>query len=281
MQQGTAQTREQKQAEELAASDSGRSEALPVVRIHDVALHAISEARCVQWIVNALDAGHGGWVVTANLDHLRRFSGNNDYTELCRDATLVVADGMPLIWASKLQGTPLPERVAGSNLISSLSAAAAAQGRSIYLLGGAEGTAKAAAEVLTRRHSTLRVCGTCCPTISLENGGDSLSVIVENLSRSKPDIVYVALGSPKQEVLIDRLRDRFPEIWWLGVGNSFSLLCGHIPRAPLWAQRVGLEWLHRLIQEPRRLWRRYIIDGCPFAVRLIIGAAWQRLRSAC
>jgi N-acetylglucosaminyldiphosphoundecaprenol N-acetyl-beta-D-mannosaminyltransferase len=186
---------------------------------------------------------------------------------------------MPLIWASKLQGTPLPERVAGSNLISSLSAAAAERGRGIYLLGGATGTAEAAADVLSQRYPKLRVCGTCCPTIDFEDGADGVAAVTENLRQAKPDIVYVALGSPKQEVLIDRLRDQLPGAWWLGVGNSFSFLCGHVHRAPLGVQRAGFEWLHRLIQEPRRLGRRYLIDGCPFAVKLLVGAAIQRLKS--
>jgi len=272
--------RDTRSASTLAEKEPNRPDPLPVIRVHGVALHAISESRCVQWVVDALEVGRGGWVVTANLDHLRRLVGDAEYTSRCRDATLVVADGMPLIWASKLQGTPLPERVAGSNLISSLSAAAADRGRSIYLLGGATGTAEAAAGVLSKRHPKLRVCGTCCPTIDdIENGADSVAAITDDLRQSNPDIVYVALGSPKQEVLIDRLRDQLPGTWWLGVGNSFSFLCGHVHRAPLWVQRTGFEWLHRLIQEPRRLGRRYLVDGCPFAVRVLFGAAIQRLKS--
>ena len=263
----------------LVAQEPARPDSLPLVRVSGVALHAISESRCVRWVIDALGEGQGGWVVTANLDHLRRLLTDADYASLCRDATLMVADGMPLIWASRLQGTPLPERVAGSNLISSLSAAAAERGRSIYLLGGAPGTAEAAAQVLKHQMPKLRVCGTSCPTISPENQTSSVAELAEELRLLNPDIVYVALGSPKQEILIQDLRDRLPRTWWLGVGNSFSFLCGHVHRAPIWVQRVGFEWLHRLVQEPRRLGRRYLLDGCPFAVRLLFGAALRRIRS--
>lgn len=100
-----------------------------------------------------------------------------------------------------------------------------------------------------------------------------MSVIIQALSDSKPDIVYVALGSPKQEKLIARLRPVLPDAWWIGVGNSFSFLAGHVKRAPVWMQRTGLEWVHRLLQEPRRLFRRYLIVGVPFAASMLSRSA--------
>ena len=131
----------------------------PVVRLGVAHLHAITEAQCVDSILKSLRTGYGGWVVAVNLDQLRLFTREPWYAALCAQARLVVADGMPLVWASHLQGTPLPERVAGSNLISSLTAAAAQEGRSIFLLGGNPGTAAAAALMLRQRHPTLRVAG--------------------------------------------------------------------------------------------------------------------------
>ena len=247
------------------------------MRLAGVELHALTEAQCVEHLIDESSAGRGGWVVTANLDHLRRLVHDRSYAQLCAEASVVVADGMPLVWASRIQGTPLPERVAGSSLISTLSAAAAAADRSVYLLGGDPGTADAAANVLRQRDPRLRVAGTHFPPIGFDQDPARVTRIGNMLAQTKPDIVFVALGSPKQERLICTLRSRLPGAWWLGVGISFSFLCGQVRRAPGWMQRGGLEWVHRLAQEPNRLFRRYLVDGSPFAARLLAGAALQRI----
>jgi N-acetylglucosaminyldiphosphoundecaprenol N-acetyl-beta-D-mannosaminyltransferase len=243
--------------------------AVPAVELAGVRLHAINEADTVRVILDEVEAGRGGVVVTPNLDHLRRCLTDPHFEALVAEADLVVADGMPLVWASRAQGTPLPERVAGSNLISSLSESAARRGRSVFMLGGAPGTAAGAAKVLQNRFPGLKVAGTYCPPIGFEQNKRIMGELRDVLAASGADIVYVALGSPKQERLIALLRAALPSAWWLGVGNSFSFLCGHVRRAPRWMQRVGLEWLHRLCQEPRRLFRRYIIVGVPFGMRLM------------
>jgi N-acetylglucosaminyldiphosphoundecaprenol N-acetyl-beta-D-mannosaminyltransferase len=250
-------------------------ELLPTIRLHGVRLHAISERRTIEHILDELDAGRGGAVVTPNLDHLRRCTRDLSFGALVHEANLVVADGMPLIWASRLQGTPLPQRVAGSDLISSLSAVAANRGRSIYLLGGVPGTAKGAAEVLRKSSPNLKVTGWHCPPVGFENDPAEMNQIISKLVEAQPDIVYVALGSPKQEYLINRIRQVLPKAWWLGVGISFSFLCGDVKRAPRWLQKIGLEWLHRLVQDPRRLFHRYVVVGVPFGARLISDAAMK------
>ena len=252
-----------------SAPAAARSTNLPFIHLHGVKLHAITEAQCIDFILTECDAGRGGVVVTPNLDHLRRSLKDLHFGALVAEADLVVADGMPLVWASRLQGTPLPERVAGSNLISSLSAAAAKRGRSIYLLGGVEGTADGAAKLLLERHPDLKIAGTFCPRPGFEQSPRQLAEIGQRLAEAKPDIVYVALGSPKQEHLIAKLRGSLPAAWWLGVGVSFSFLTGHVKRAPIWMQKCGIEWFHRLCQEPRRLFHRYIVTGVPFAARLL------------
>ena len=251
---------------------------LPIVWVEGVAIHAITEVACIEIILSELDLGRGGWVITHNLDHLRRRVHDPSFAAICAEATLVVADGMPLIWASRLQDTPIPERVAGSNLTVSLSAKAAARDRSIFLLGGSPGTARAAAAVLRARHPAIRIAGTYCPPIGFENDADEVRRLGATVIDASPDIVYVALGSPKQERLIHALRSDLPGAWWLGVGISLSFVSGHIKRAPLWMQRSGLEWVHRLAQEPHRLGRRYLMDGIPFAVQLLTGSAWHRMR---
>jgi N-acetylglucosaminyldiphosphoundecaprenol N-acetyl-beta-D-mannosaminyltransferase len=257
---------------------SSRSNAaLPTIELLNVKMHRVTEKRCVEFIISELDAGRGGVVVTPNLDHLRRCVRDLHFGALVAEADLVVADGMPLVWASRLQGSPLPERVAGSNLISSLSAEAARRGRSVFLLGGAEGTANGAAEVLMKRHPDLKIVGTYCPQIGFESKPKQMADIVAMLTKAQPDIVYVALGSPKQEHLIAKLKPYLNNAWWLGVGVSFSFLTGHVKRAPIWMQRAGIEWLHRLCQEPRRLFKRYIVSGVPFAANLFLRSAIRGL----
>jgi N-acetylglucosaminyldiphosphoundecaprenol N-acetyl-beta-D-mannosaminyltransferase len=240
--------------------------------------HALTEAQTLTTIIDALSRGEGGWVVTANLDHLRRLRSDPDYAALCRQSSLVVADGMPLIWAAALQGTPLPERVAGSSMIDTLSAKAGEAGRSIFLLGGAPGTAETAARILQQRYAGLHVAGMHCPPPGFEQDPSEWQAITDKLQQARPDIVFVALGSPKQERLIERMRPMLPETWWLGVGVSFSFVAGHVHRAPPWMQRLGLEWVHRLAQEPRRLARRYLVEGVPFAVELLVRSALSRWR---
>jgi N-acetylglucosaminyldiphosphoundecaprenol N-acetyl-beta-D-mannosaminyltransferase len=227
--------------------------------------------------MSGLKGHRGGTVYTMNLDHLRRFVWDPLRASNYNAASIVTADGTPLIWASRLLGTPLPERVTGSSLIWTLTAAAAANDKSIYLLGGAPGTAKKAARVLKQRYPKLKIAGISDETFEVRANEPTYRALRRKLVCAKPDIVYVALGSPKQEDLIERLRPTLPQAWWLGVGIAFSFVAGEISRAPLWMQRSGLEWVHRLVQEPRRLAKRYLIQGLPFAAVLLAHSMYRRL----
>lgn len=257
----------------LPSRVTNSSKALPLIELNGVKLHAVTEAQVISHILDELDAGRGGVVVTPNLDHLRRYCHDLSFGALIAEADLIVADGMPLVWASRLQGTPLPERVPGSNLISTLSSSAGERKRSVFLLGGDPGTAAAAAAALQQNHPNCIIAGSHFPPFGFQDNPKEMSTIIQALSDSKPDIVFVALGSPKQEKLIARLRPILPNAWWLGVGNSFSFLAGRVKRAPVWMQRVGMEWIHRLCQEPKRLFKRYLIVGVPFAATLLTRAS--------
>ena len=247
--------------------------ALPEVDLRGIGIHAVSEAESVEYILAELSNGRGGWVVTPNLDHVRRFTREEEFRHMYEEADLRVADGQILVWALSLQRTPIPERVAGSNLISSLSAGAARAGRSVFLLGGNEGTDVGAAEVLRTRYPGLEIAGTACPAVGFERDPIEMAKLSRQLREAAPDIVFVALGSPKQERVIRLLKDELPKTWWLGVGISFSFLTGEVQRAPRWMQKSGLEWFHRLCQEPRRLFKRYVVQGMPFAAGLLGRAA--------
>jgi N-acetylglucosaminyldiphosphoundecaprenol N-acetyl-beta-D-mannosaminyltransferase len=254
-----------------------KSELLPTIELGGLRLHALTEEACVAHIICELKEERGGWVVTPNLDHLRRFQHDVDFQALVAQANLVTADGMPLIWMSRVQGTLLPERVAGSSLINTLSRAAAREGMSVFLLGGDPGTAQEAGAILCQRNPGLRLAGTSCPQIGAGLDDSTCQQLAAELVAARPDIVFVGLGSPKQERVISRLRSCLPAAWWLGVGVSFSFVCNRVRRAPTWMQKLGLEWLHRLWQEPGRLARRYLIEGLPFAALMFARCSWRRL----
>lgn len=251
------------------AAQSARTSRLPVIELAGVELHAITERQTIAHIMAELDDGRGGVVVTPNLDYVRRCNKDLQFHAMVSEADLAVPDGMPLIWASRLAGTPLPERVAGSNLISSINAAAAERGKKVFFLGGNPGAADGAVAVLKQRHPNLDVVGTHFPPFGFDKNPKMWADMCEVLVRTSPDIVFVALGAPKQEVTIAKLQQLLPNAWWIGVGNSFSFLAGQVQRAPRWMQVTGLEWVHRLVQEPSKLWKRYLVSGVPFAAGLL------------
>ena len=238
------------------------------IELMGMPLDVISEAGAIAHVVGSLEEGRGGWMITPNLEHVRQFADRPDLAPLFEEADLVVADGMAIVWASRLAGTRLPARVAGSDLVWSLTAEGAIRGQSLFLLGGDPGTGDRAAETIHANYPGLRIAGVHCPPFGFEDSPAEMTEIRERLRAAKPDIVYVALGFPKQEQIIRELRGELPEAWLIGVGISFSFLAGDVRRAPDWVQKIGLEWAHRLASEPRRLARRYLVDGLPFARRL-------------
>lgn len=241
---------------------------------------AISERETIAHVLEEIADGRGGWICPVNLDVLRQWRASTEVRELVSAANLVLADGMPLIWAGGLRGTPLPERVAGSSLIVTLSSAAARAGAPIFLLGGNPGSAELATEKLLRNDPELRVARTLCPPFGFEQDPDWLDRIEQALLDARPAIVFVGLGFPKQERLIARLRSVLPSAWFVSCGISFSFVAGEIQRAPVLVQRLGFEWLHRLAQEPRRLYQRYLIQGIPFLLMLLSSSLAARVNVA-
>jgi N-acetylglucosaminyldiphosphoundecaprenol N-acetyl-beta-D-mannosaminyltransferase len=250
------------------------------MRMMGTPMGVVTEADAVREIVDAAAAGTGHWAITANLDHLRRYHSNPVQKGLIDEADLVVADGMPLIWASRLAGEPLPERVSGSSMVWSICEAASARGQSVFLLGGDPGVAERAARVFQDRYRGLEIAGTYCPPVGFEHDELELERIRRHVVESSPRIVFVALGFPKQDLLIRALRSDLPSAAFLGVGISLSYATGELSRPPAWICNLGMEWAYRLRQEPtRRLVRRYIVDGLPFSLKLSASAAYHRRRA--
>ncbi len=249
------------------------------LELFDVRIDAIDEETAVEHVIENLDAGRGGWVVTPNVDQLRILNSRPDLRKLFSTADLSVADGMPLVWASRIRGEPLPQRVAGSHLIWSLAAAAAKSGNSIFLLGGdVRDVAVKAADNLKAKNPTLGIAGFYSPPHGFEHDANEMALIHGAIDRAKPDIVFCGLGFPKQELLIEDLRKKFPRVWFVASGASISMAAGERPPAPDWMQENGIEWVHRLRQEPRRLFHRYVIGDMPFALRLLGSSALHRIQ---
>ena len=252
---------------------------LPVCNLMGMRLARMRQADLVEHVFAALAQGKGGWLVTANLDFLRRYVRDARVRAFYDAADLRVADGAPLVWASRLQGEALPERIAGSSLLWLVAERAARDGRALYLLGGTPAANEGAARVLFERYPGLRICGRSCPAISSPPTADEVALLQTELAALQPHILLVALGSPKQEELIAELHPHLPTTWMMGVGVSLSFVSGELGRAPAWMGQAGLEWLHRLAQEPGRLARRYLVEDLPFALRLLPAALSARLRA--
>ncbi len=239
----------------------------------------VTESQAVDEIVAAAERGMGHWTITANLDHLRLYHHSPTEKQLIDEADLVVADGTPVVWASRLAGEPLPERVSGSSMVWSICEAARQRGQAVFLIGGDPGVAARAASVLRGTYPGLAISGTSSPRAGFEHDEQEIARILEQMTQGTPQILFVALGFPKQDLLIRTLREYLPAASFLGVGISFSYVTGDLSRPPAWVCNVGLEWAYRLLQEPtHRLVRRYILDGVPFALQLMTSAARYRAR---
>lgn len=216
--------------------------------------------------------GTPGHIVTANVRFMSIAQKDRSFAQVVDSAALSVADGMPLVWLSRLMGTPVPQRITGCDLIHALSQHAADRGYSIFVLGAEPGVAEDAARRLEADHPGLRVAGTHHGYF----GDDGEDEVVRYIRQCRPHIMFVGMGSPRQDFWINRLIHELQVPVCIGVGGSFEVITGRLKRAPTWMQRWGLEWSYRFKQEPRRLWRRYVMEDAPTVLR----ATGSALRTA-
>jgi N-acetylglucosaminyldiphosphoundecaprenol N-acetyl-beta-D-mannosaminyltransferase len=173
--------------------------------------------------------------------------------------SLSLVDGMPLVWAARVLGRPVPEQVSGSDLVMPLLERAAERRWRVCFFGGAEGVGAKARDRLRETLPALQVVGVEAPRVDVDAPAEERDGLLAPIVAMKPDIILVALGAPKQEIWIDRNRDALRPAVLLGIGASLDFIAGTIPRAPRWMSRAGLEWLFRLSREPRRLAYRYLV----------------------
>ncbi len=257
-----------------------------------VPLDAVSLEKAVDFILRHADPENRGdapsLVTTVNTDFLANalpwFGStprNPELVRILRDADLSTADGMPLVWTARLLGARLPGRVTGADLAPALAAEAAQRGRSLYLFGGQEESAQAAAKELRRQNPELKISGVDSPFVSTK--GISLATaltdddsICRGINEANPDVLLIAFGNPKQELWFARNRHRLRVGVALGIGGTFDFISGRRSRAPEWMRVSGFEWLYRLLQEPRRLCQRYLVDFLKVGLRAGVAAAQFR-----
>ncbi len=200
------------------------------------------------------------YVVTPNVDHIVKLEEDTEFQDVYENADLILTDGMPLIWISKMKKTPIKEKVSGSDLFPKVCELAAKKGYRLFLLGAAEGVADTAARNLEEKYNGLNVVGTYSPSYGFEKNEDEINHIINIVREANPDILAVGLGAPKQEKFIYKYKDKLNVPISLAIGASIDFEAGNINRAPKWMQDSGLEWLYRLCKEPKRMYKRYLVD---------------------
>jgi N-acetylglucosaminyldiphosphoundecaprenol N-acetyl-beta-D-mannosaminyltransferase len=230
--------------------------------------------RTLDWVDGSVEAGRRGYVCVAAVHTVMACQEDPELRAAVLGGTFTVPDGQPLVWALNALGHGLPHRVYGPELMDRGCARAAQTGQRHYLYGGRNpGALAELARVLRLRHPGLKIVGGHCPPFRPLSDAEEDAVAAE-INRSGADVVWVGIGVPKQEKWMARMRDRLDAPVLIGVGAAFDLHAGLVPQAPDALQRLGLEWAFRLVQEPRRLWRRYL----RYNPRFVLGFLRQYLR---
>jgi N-acetylglucosaminyldiphosphoundecaprenol N-acetyl-beta-D-mannosaminyltransferase len=212
--------------------------------------------------------------VAINIDKLVKAHKDPELRAIINRCALISVDGVPVIWASRMLGTPLKERVNGTDLFEALVARAVVKGWRVFFLGATDEVVRAVADRYRDEYPTLQIAG-------FRNGywvPDEEGGVAEQVMRSRADILFVAISSPKKERFLSRWQTTLNTPFTMGVGGSFDVVTGKVSRAPRWMQRWGLEWFHRFLQEPRRMFRRYFVADMSFFPLLLAELYRERIR---
>ena len=236
----------------------------------------LSMEETLQTIEGFIQTGRPHQHVVVNVDKLVKASRDPELRQIINDCALINVDGMPVVWASRLLGKPLKERVAGVDLFEALMRRAGEKGWRVFLLGAQEEVVGKVAATYQHRYPALVLAG-------YRNGywqGEAEEAqVAAQIRDARPDLLFVAISSPKKEQFLGRWQAEMKIPFAMGVGGSFDVVIGHVKRAPVWMQKSGLEWFYRFLQEPRRMFRRYFIEDMAF-VWLFIKEAVSGRRKA-
>lgn len=240
------------------------SEITKRVELFGINVDNVSNEEAIRKIELLIKKNNPSLVVTPNVHHINILQKDNEFREIYSQASMVLPDSKPLFWTSKILKMPLKERVAGSDLLPSFCKLAAKKRYRLFFLGSGPGIARKAADILTEINPGLIIAGTYSPPFGFEDDEGENRKIVEMINKSNPDVLFVGLGAPKQEKWIWRYKDEINVPISIAVGAAFDFIAGNVKRAPRWMQKFGFEWFFRLYQEPRRLWKRYLIGNFIF-----------------
>jgi len=246
-----------------------------VVDFGAVPAHAVSLAQAVDLIARRAAAGGGGFVLTPNVDHIAISRNNPEMAGAYGRAFLSLADGVPLVLASRLLGLPLREKVSGSDLLAPLLARCAEDRLPVYFLGATDAVCEAASAKLRAAHPGAVIAGYDSSHFDLQARPEQARAALRRARESGARLIVVCLP-PAKQLMLSRFEDEYRPAIGIGAGSGLSFYVGAVRRAPAWASRLGLEWAHRLAQEPRRLWRRYLVEDLA-ALPVFAGMAWDRL----
>jgi N-acetylglucosaminyldiphosphoundecaprenol N-acetyl-beta-D-mannosaminyltransferase len=244
-----------------------RGPAAEVTRINlgSLGIDTYSETALVDHVLDhAFNGKKTRQIVTANAQFYVLADKNQRFRSCLETAEYICADGMPIVWAcERFTGIKVP-RITGVDFIGLLCERGARDGLRVYLLGGRPGTAMATAQRLQKAYPGVVIAGVDCPEWGFEGSEATLRPVIERIAAAKPHLLLAGLGAPKQEFFIhDHVRPLKVPVA-IGIGGSFEILSGSLQRAPQWAQSSGMEWAYRLTQEPRRLWKRYLVGNAIF-----------------
>jgi N-acetylglucosaminyldiphosphoundecaprenol N-acetyl-beta-D-mannosaminyltransferase len=243
------------------------------VTLFGIPIDNLNMAEVLDRIESMIGDGEIHQHVVVNVDKIVKMESNPDLRQTVLDCDLITVDGQPVIWVSRLLKCPIKERVTGVDLFDALMARCAERGLRPYLLGARQEIVAKTVDVLKTKYPKLQLAG-------WRNGywaADEEASIVREIMRAKPAVLCMAVGSPKQELFLGKWKQEMHVPFVMGVGGSFDVTAGVLRRAPRWMQRLGVEWLFRLAQEPRRLWRRYLNEDMAFF--RLVWREWRAKRS--
>lgn len=246
------------------------------VQFGPICAHAVSMAEAVDLIARRAASGEGGFVLTPNVDHVAMARRSPEMVAAYQRAFLSLADGVPLVAVSRLLRLPVREKVSGSDLFGPLMSRCARDRLPVFFVGATREACEEASQKLRTEHPGIEVTGFDASIFDLDADPDRVVAALHRARDTGARLIVVCLP-PRKQLLLSRFEDEYRPAIGIGAGSALSFYAGHVRRAPAWVSMLGFEWLYRLAQEPRRLWRRYLVEDLA-ALPVFAGMALDRLR---
>ncbi len=228
------------------------------VNVFGIPISKVTKKEAVDIIISWVTEDRKEYMVSPNLDNIVKLIHSNKFREAYKNASLIVPDGMPLIWTSQIFGTPLTERVSGADLILPILKSAEQHKMSVFFVGSDTNTLLLACSNILKLYPSIQILGSHAPSMGFEKNQEEIEQILQIINMARPDILFIGLGAPKQEILVFENKERLIAHAIIPIGAGIEFIAGTKSRAPLFLQKIGLEWFWRLIKEPKRLWLRYL-----------------------